>query len=240
MIAKTPIPIYYAVILFLLPCLLMAQAELSMEEYPEVALERTELRTLHSEIVGQDYEILISLPKTYSSRDTVYPVIFLLDAYRVFSTMKGITDLFTSPFPIIQEVIIVGIGYGGDGQKAMLNWAVGRTRDLTPVKSIATEEYIEKRIENMGITGIDVQTGGAPLFLDFIRNELFPFVESNYRIDTNMRILSGHSFGGLFGLYTLFHDPDMFSKYLIGSPSVAYEDEITLDMKSNMPIHIQI
>ena len=42
------------------------------------------------------------------------------------------------------EAIIVGIGYGGKGREEMFNWALGRTRDLTPVKSAATRRSIEK------------------------------------------------------------------------------------------------
>lgn len=220
-------------IFFMFHNMVFAQIETSIEEFPKVTLERTEVRKLHSDIVGQDYEILISLPKSYSLQDTSYPVIFVLDPYRAFSMIKGCVDVFTSPYTIIPEVILVGIGYGGDESKTFLNWAVGRTRDLTPVKNSATEEYYENAIAKTGVEGIDIQTGGAPLFLDFIRNELFPYIESNYRIDTNIRILSGYSFGGLFGLYTLFHDPDMFSKYFIGSPSIVYKDGITFEYEIN-------
>jgi len=71
------------------------------------------------------------------------------------------------------------------------------------------------------------------LFLDFLKKELFPFIESNYRIDKNKRMLSGYSLGGLFGLYALFHDPDLFSKYFIGSPSISYQDGISYKYESN-------
>ena len=71
------------------------------------------------------------------------------------------------------------------------------------------------------------------MFLEFIRKELFPFIESNYRIDTNVRMISGYSFGGLFGLYALFHDPGLFNKYFIGSPSIGFKDGISLQYESN-------
>ncbi len=212
---------------------IIAQTLPSVKDHPEVTLERTEIRALHSDIVGQDYELLISLPHSYTRGDTSYPVIFLLDPYRAFSMVKGFTDALAAPFPIIPEVIVVGIGYGGDGINARLNWALGRVRDYTPVQNSATEEWYEKAIEKTGIHGIKVISGGAPLFLKFIRKELFPFIESNYRIDTNMRMLSGYSFGGLFGLYTLFHDPALFNKYFIGSPSIGFKDGISLEYESN-------
>ena len=115
----------------------------------------------------------------------------------------------------------------------MFNWALGRTRDLTPVKSTATEEIYRKRFAAVGAPNVEIQTGGAPLFLDFIKKELFPFVETNYRIDNNARMLSGYSLGGLFAMYVLFHEPGLFSKYFIGSPSIQYKDGITFEYESN-------
>lgn len=60
----------------------------NQDDHP-VTLEDTEIRTLTSNIVGQDYELFISLPKSYHSTDNHYPVIFLLDPYRAFSIVTG-------------------------------------------------------------------------------------------------------------------------------------------------------
>jgi len=200
----------------------------SNEEFPEIVLERTEVRTLHSDYVGQDFELFISLPRSYTTNDTSYPVIYILDSYRAFTIVRGLTDALSWPNPMIPEVILVGIGYGGKEQEAALNWVVGRTRDLTPVKNDVREESYQNRLTRNGILHIDIETGGAPQFLDFISKELFPLIESNYRIDNNLKMLSGYSAGGLFGLYALFHDPDLFSKYFIGSPSItSFQDSIT-------------
>ena len=47
-------------------------------------------------------------------------------------------------------------------------------------------------------------------------------------------MLSGYSAGGLFGLYVLFHNPDLFSKYFIGSPSItSFQDSITFEYESD-------
>lgn len=221
----------YSLLLFQNP--IIAQTISTIENPTNVALERTEIRTLHSNIIGQNYELFISLPYSYGKSDTNYPVIFLLDPYRAFSIVKGFTDALAAPYPILPEVIVVGIGYGGEGINARLNYAVGRVKDYSPAQDTATEEWYEKAIEKAGISNIDVISGGAPLFLKFIREELFPFIESNYRIDTNIRMLSGYSFGGLFGLYALFHDPALFSKYFLGSPSIKFKDGITLKYESN-------
>lgn len=211
----------------------IAQTLPTNDDNPGVILERTEIRELHSDIVGQNYELLISLPYSYTTSDTSYPVIFLLDPYRAFSMVKGFTDAMAAPYPILPEVILVGIGYGGEGINARLNYAIGRVRDYSPVQDSATELWYEKAIEKAGISDVDVISGGAPLFLEFIKNELFLFIESNYRVDTNTRMLNGYSFGGLFGLYVLFHEPALFDKYFLGSPSIGFKNEISLKYESS-------
>lgn len=218
---------------FLIPNLILSQSAPLDEGLKEVILERTEVRSIHSDFVGQDFEISISLPRSYKNTITNYPVIFLLDSYRAFPIVKGMTDALSWPNPIIQEVIVVGIGYGGHGQEAALNWVVGRTRDLTPVINKVREESYENKLKRGGGLDIDIETGGAPHFLDFIAKELFPLIESNYRIDKNLRMLSGYSAGGLFGLYVLFHYPNLFCKYFIGSPSItSFRDSITFEYES--------
>ena len=212
---------------------LHSQGEPADKDFPSVTLEHTEIRTLHSDIIGQDFELLISLPRSYFVKDTVYPVIYLLDPYRAFSMVKGFTDALTAPSQIIQEVILVGIGYGGEGLEARMNWALGRVRDYSPVRDASTEEWYEEAIKSAGMPDTDVTSGGAQAFLEFLDKELIPFIGSNYRTDHHTRMLSGYSFGGLFGMYALFHKPELFSKYFIGSPSIQYANDITFQYENS-------
>lgn len=210
-----------------------SQNEYSGQNFQAVTLTGTEIRTLHSNIVNEDYELLISLPKSYQTSDKDYPVIFLLDPFRVFSIVKGYTDILNTPVPIIPEIIIVGIGYGGKGDEELLRWVLGRTRDLSPAKDSLAENWMKNQMSSAIGVDLEFNTGGAGPFLEFIEDELFPFVESNYRVDTDNRTLCGFSFGGLFALYTLFHKPWLFKNYLSGSPSIHYKDEITLQYESD-------
>jgi len=65
------------------------------------------------------------------------------------------------------------------------------------------------------------ERGEGPTSVDlsirFLKEELIPFVDNNYRTNA-YRILYGHSVGGLFTMYTLFNHPDLFTAYLAGSP----------------------
>jgi len=197
-----------------------------------VSLERTELRILHSDIVDQDYELLISLPRSYADSNHSYPVIIITDAYRSFPIYKAIADVFSMTAALMPEVILVGIAYGGDESNSMLHWAVGRTRDLTPSRNSDAESWLKKTLATMGFPDAEIQTGGAGLFPNFIRYELFPYINTHYKADMENKTLCGQSYGGLFGLYTLFHAPETFDRYLIASPSIGYGAGVTYDYES--------
>lgn len=101
------------------------------------------------------------------------------------------------------NVIVVSIGYGND-----------RSIDYTPTK-------------------VSAITGGAPQFLEFIKNQLIPDMEQRYRVDTtrNGRVILGHSYGGLFGAYVFATNNKLFGNYLLLSPSLWYDNEIAMSME---------
>ncbi len=80
----------------------------------------------------------------------------------------------------------------------------------------------------------------APDFLRFLKNELIPFIESTYQADPADRCLAGYSWGGQFSIYSLFHEPELFQKYFIGSgfwqhmlpDYLAYQEQLALQRKS--------
>jgi hypothetical protein len=105
----------------------------------------------------------------------------------------------------IPELIVVGVTWGGTNPNADSL----RARDYTPTN--------EARLP---------QSGGADKFLSFMKNELFPFVETNYNADNKNRTLMGCSLGGLFTLYTLLTQPELFSGYAAASPAVGWDREV--------------
>jgi predicted alpha/beta superfamily hydrolase len=47
-------------------------------------------------------------------------------------------------------------------------------------------------------------------------------IERSYRVDSSRRVLMGSSYAGLFTLYALFTEPQLFSAYISGSPAVTF------------------
>lgn len=190
----------------------------------EVTIPNTELTTIRSQIVGQEFNIYVQLPFNYfSDSTTVYPALYVTDANRSFPMVANISSVLTFPKGKLPEIIVVGIGYP---IKDMSEWAAWRTRDLTPTHDTGTDNYWNNLLTKMSHRKFDVRSGGASRFLDFIIHELIPFIESHYRVSRSDRGLAGYSYGGLFTLYALFTHPETFGRYFAGSPSVEYDNEI--------------
>ena len=58
---------------------------------------------------------------------------------------------------------------------------------------------------------------GANDYTQFIKNELIPFIDSNYRTN-NFRLILGHSTSGAFVVNTLLNCPELFDIFIAGAP----------------------
>jgi hypothetical protein len=190
-----------------------------------------EVQELHSSILGQNLQLYIKLPWSYDRSNAIYPVLFSLDGNRSFWLYSTMSLIYETPGMNANDIMIVGIGYQVDKDRlrGLAQWAAWRTRDLLPERSEESEKYWKERLSALlGGEEILVQSGGASLFLNSLREELIPFIEANYRASSTERGLAGYSYGGLFTLYALFHMPELFTRYFAGSPTMfdcLFEDE---------------
>lgn len=188
--------------------------------YPPVSVPNTEMRSFHSEILDQQMNIYVKLPAAYyKNPEKIYPVWYATDANRGFPMLANMISMFDVPVPTMPEIVLIGIGYEIND---MADFAAWRTRDLTPVNEPRADENVGKMMLKLTGRETDVRSGGGPLFLKFITDELFPLVESNYRVSSGDRCLWGFSYGGLFTLYVMFEKPELFTKYFAGSPTIGY------------------
>jgi predicted alpha/beta superfamily hydrolase len=193
------------------------------KNYPQVTISQTEVRLLSSALVGQDYSLLIAKPEDYDESQNAYPVLYVLDANWHFGLYTQIVRTMQI-FQEVPELLIVGIAYPTEIEGDL--WAL-RTRDYTPTEDkVFVESFTESY--KLPMTRLPQASGGAEKFLSFIQQELMPFVKSNYRIISKAQMLVGWSFGGLFALYSLFQQPNIFSRYLVLSPSIWWDDDIIL------------
>lgn len=178
---------------------------------PVVEIPGTQLLKIHSAIVGQDYDLYINLPRNYKDTTRAFPVLYLLDGQWDFPLVSAIFgEQYYDGF--VPEIVTVGITWGGSNP----NYDGLRARDLTPTN----------------ITQIPY-TGNAPKFLDFIKKELIPFIESKYRTVKSDRTLMGSSLGGLFALYVMFHESELFNRFVVTSPALGWDNGIVYAYEKN-------
>jgi predicted alpha/beta superfamily hydrolase len=200
-----------------------------VKAYPSVSVPNTEMRTFYSSILNQEMDIYIKLPVSYyKNSQKIYPAWYFTDANRSFPMVANMVSIFEVPRLVEPEIIVIGIGYK---IKDLADWGAWRTRDLTPTNIPALDTTWTKMLTGMTGRQFVVKSGGAATFLEFIVKEVFPFVESNYRVSPTGRGIGGYSYGGLFSLYVLFKQPELFSIYYAGSPSIDYDKGVLFNFE---------
>lgn len=169
-------------------------------------LPKTEVIPIKESKTNRQYELYVELPEGYSENDSIqYPVIYYTDAMWHVEILSGSAEY------IMEEAILVGISWQKDIQKEFKKEGrlhISRYRDYSVTKSSNLEHQTK------------YQFGQANNHLDFIRNDVFKYIETNYRTDPNNRTYFGYSLGGVFGAYTLLKQPDTFKNYILGSPAL--------------------
>jgi predicted alpha/beta superfamily hydrolase len=186
-----------------------------------VILPNAESWQLRSAIVGDTYRLDIAQPGGYARSASAYPVVYLTDGdvAGLFPLVRCIAEGLNAGW-MIPKLILVGIGYEAGKVKWRGHY---RERDFLPTDASAREAS-----RRQPSTRIGVPRGQAAAFLRTIRQELKPFINTHYRTLPNDSTYLGTSYGGLFGLYTLFHQPGTFQRYVIGSPAIHHDDRVIL------------
>ena len=161
-------------------------------------LPNTEVHYLGSEHVGDEFKVLIG--HCGSPDSGALPVLYFGDIAWNFGMAVDIIRLLR--FEHLPDILLVGVGYrtADDDENERI-----RGRDFTP--SAGTD---------------NAMTGGADRFLAFLRDELKPWVEGRYDVDSSDSTFFGYSLGGLFATYVLLTQPATFQRYGIGSPYLAF------------------
>ena len=193
----------------------------------QFTIENTEQFEIFSKDINQEFIINIGLPPNYSKDHDKYPVVYVTDAGSNFIGLMGSLPLmqFVNDLP---SFVLVGIDYKSPNSMDSMSL---RNRDLTPTND---KIWMAAQKDMYKIFGEDlpqVEAGGAKYFLDFINDEIKPFINKNYYVDTTDQTYCGFSLGGLFGLYTLFNSSDSFKRYVIGSPSIWWDDRHILKVE---------
>jgi len=162
-----------------------------------------ETRIIRSKILNEKRTLNIYLPETYQ-KDKAYPIVYLLDgsANEDFLHIVGLVQFFNMQFQM-PDCIVVGIAN------------VDRKRDFTFHTDLAD---LKKEFPT---------TGSSDKFITFLETELQPYINATYKTNGTNYII-GQSLGGLVATEILLTKPQLFSHYLIVSPSLWWDNESLL------------
>lgn len=155
-----------------------------------------------SRILHETRTIQIAKPADYDTGTERYPVLYLLDAEEHFAYTAPLVR-YLAAHDRIPPMLVVGISSGTGEQ---------RTRDLTPPSTSEMDQRFA------------AGSGGAPAFLSFLGDELIPYIERTYRTRP-YRLLIGHSYGGLFGIYAMLRRAALFHGLISIDPSISWNNQ---------------
>ena len=157
--------------------------------------------SIFSTSLDENREFWVKLPETYSlNSDQKYPVVYLLDGFSLQNTLETIYDNYWGHY--LPHMILVGISNKNN-----------RTRDLTT-----------SQIKTRRGSVVNVETGGATKFTQFIENELIPHIDNTYPT-TPYRTIIGHSYAGLFTINMLLNHNYLFNNYIAIDPSLDWDNQ---------------
>jgi predicted alpha/beta superfamily hydrolase len=157
-------------------------------------------RVLHSGVLGEDRVLQVHLPRGYDSGGLSYPVVYVFYSDWVegyFAQLVNDLDLLSEDR--MPPSILVGVPN------------VQRYRDLVPWPR----------------AGDRPGEGHAEAFLRFVREELIPWVDAEYRTK-RYRVMVGPQAAAVFGVYTLLQAPGTFQAFIVNDPCILDHPERSL------------
>ena len=154
-----------------------------------------EIDTIYSKHVKDKFVITIRKPAAFDLKKKYHHVYITDGSIGIGDYILGKDKSWAATIP--SSCVIIAISHIGD-------WEAKRARDFIP-------SDISRNSEN--------NFGKADSFYLFMRNELIPTIEKKMK-NKKDRAFIGHSFGGLFCLYTLFKDDKLFDRHFAISPSI--------------------
>lgn len=171
---------------------------------PAAPLVMGEIVQVTSAALGEVRTLNVYLPEGYAQDSASYPVLYLLDgsAHEDLLHVCGLVQFLTM-IEAMPPTMVVGIAN------------VDRKRDFTFPTTIDKDKKDYPT------------TGGSASFIQFLEEELQPFVNAQYRSNGHETII-GQSLGGLVATEILLKKPALFDRYLIVSPSLWWDNESLL------------
>ncbi len=194
------------------------------------------MHPLPNAATGRKYEVWVDLPPSYFENEKPHPVVFNTDADYGFPLIRSLRRRIGGKGRNVEDFVLVGLSYSV-GEESMPS----KRRDYTPTNPFARSGAKPAA----GVYDRDSDYGQAAAYRDYIERDVFALVAREYRVDMRRKVYIGHSFGGLFGSYVLLTKPGMFRSYILGSPSLWFDQRMMFDLEvryaknhRDLPAHV--
>lgn len=209
----------FSIVILLLNTFVMAGPDLQRKaDFSVLTRANTDYRfhTLNATSAdGQrHYRVYIGVPEK-NAPPQGFPTFYSLDGNAVLEQLTPARLHWLAQQP--DAPVLVLLGYATDLRLDV----VSRAFDYTPPNpQLASQTAVN-----------GWHLGGAAWFLDVIAQQIQPAVAQLAPINAHAQTLFGHSYGGLFVLYTLFQRPQLFQHYIAADPSIWEQQGVILDDK---------
>lgn len=181
-----------------------------------IADEASDLYTFEKRLILSDdgkrrYRIQIAIPQD-DPPATGFAALYMLDGNAAMATLTH-EDL--AGLAGREPLVLVAVGYDVDTRHDVM----ARAYDYTPPNPVEIADLPPPVVR--GRPG-----GGADQFLDLIQTQIKPAVATLVPVNPKREYLWGHSYGGLFTLYTLLVHPQAFERYIAGDPSAWWNEGV--------------
>lgn len=193
-----------------------------------VVIPKTEVFEIHSVNAEADFQIWVASPVPGMMPFPPGPrrCLYVLDANLFFGTAVEMTRIMSQLYGELPPLLVVGIAY--DTSVPAIQGEL-RARDFTPTADSGFPAMTQTLPGAPGPTLPEGRRlGRAAQFLDFLTDEVKPFIEEEYEVAEEGSVLFGSSLGGLFALYTMMERPDAFDAYISVSPAIWWGDGFLL------------
>ncbi|KZL06738.1 Ferri-bacillibactin esterase BesA [Pseudovibrio axinellae] len=174
-------------------------------------------------------------PSPLLKRSGPSPLLLVTDGNLCFSSATSISKALALEPDGPPSMTVVGIGYDVAGAGENAEHHTIRNRDLTPCQDKRFEAMMQKAPAPFTWRE-DIKPGGSERFLSFIKDELTPWLMSQFNIDPTDHTLAGTSLGGLFALNTLMTQPTAFERYIAISPAIWWANNYLMDLAQGFEI----
>ncbi|WP_337881157.1 alpha/beta hydrolase-fold protein [Rheinheimera sp.] len=197
--------------LWLLALMIFGWTAQAQQEFPELSLPDTQVIELPDPSSGRQYQLWLDLPASYHThQDKRYAVVLLTDASYAFPLVRSINNRLGAGGQNIEDFILIGLSYAKQDSATD-----SRSFDYTPTNVLAKA----KPESRYGAKAY----GGAAAYQQYLKTQVLPYISRHYRVDPKRLMFVGHSYGALLGSQILLSEPQLFSHYVLSSPSLWFD-----------------